>query len=631
MFGAHYGNIGTRIDVTSNGSIVPSGQKLPWQQLQRHRSDFLFTASSSSSPMSSLSSSYSRSWHHRQRHLFPPVLDVLRQRRNIGAVDVGGMRTDARTWNYSYSTSSLLLSNSNDDNRVKPENVVPNYWKSPIRRTTNKIMRTLGTTKRSTIAPTTITTQCRSFSSSSSGTVLASSSSTAVAAAVNPDPAGMEMLAINVRQLIADGKLHEADAILAEHGVNNIQNNNNHLEDATSSIPIVVQLRMELLNGWLSHQKTLLDQYYNELLLVPTHIDDIHNTHSSSNVNSSDSSMVASTTTAGEQRKLLQQQQKSLSSEQCRLLLQIRAAVESAHNHLEYIEPQLGARRNVWFDGQQEDDDAIDVNNGIDDDAYYYRPGTSSTAPQLPTITTAATPMVVVPAASSNNNVQAEAASPFSSSSGALDRAGMLQYGKRVLAAWAETARAADRGHAPRSYTRGVPQRARFLLERLEAAVPATVTTSLLKSSGSSSTASIGPVTTSANRSKAELATLVDCYLCVIECWTYSREHLRGTAAQKIYDKIPTRTLTKSKQQQQKEGDRKVHAEDGELFRLMIAAWARSDEPRGAFTATGYLMKLLCLLEQEGEDHHHAMDLSKRVDPLLEDYQLVLWAWLRSR
>jgi hypothetical protein len=151
-----------------------------------------------------------------------------------------------------------------------------------------------------------------------------------------------------------------------------------------------------------------------------------------------------------------------------------------------------------------------------------------------------------------------------------------------ILTAWARASRA-GRGIQTR-ITRGMPQRAQFLLERMEATC-------------------VDPESDVDSRVRATVGS----YNRVLEAWAYSGEHLRGTMAERIFVNLSQGNVSGARP-------------DGESYRLIIWAWALSRDGRAAFTATGHLMKMLRRLEKEEED----------MEPSLEDYHVVLKAWTRA-
>ena len=172
-----------------------------------------------------------------------------------------------------------------------------------------------------------------------------------------------------------------------------------------------------------------------------------------------------------------------------------------------------------------------------------------------------------------------------------------------VLAAYAKAARA---GHCiPNTrLTRAIPQRAQHLLEQMEA----------LYSSDQQQVSAV--TTTNHNKKKKNendkekwivVRPSVESYNRVMEAWTYSHEHLRGSMAERIFKQLSERTASGSRP-------------NGESFKLIIWAWALSGERRDAFTATGHLMKMLRKLDKGDED----------MEPSLEDYKVIFKAWTKA-
>jgi hypothetical protein len=150
-----------------------------------------------------------------------------------------------------------------------------------------------------------------------------------------------------------------------------------------------------------------------------------------------------------------------------------------------------------------------------------------------------------------------------------------------VLTAWARAVRA---GHGfTTRITRGIPQRAQFLLEQMEA--------------------------TYANPEASVDSTVratVGSYNRVLEAWAYSGEHLRGNMAERIFTNLSEGNVSGAKP-------------NAESYRMVIWAWSLSRDGRAAFTATGHLTKMLRKLEHDEE-----------MEPSLDDYHVVLKAWTRA-
>ena len=153
-----------------------------------------------------------------------------------------------------------------------------------------------------------------------------------------------------------------------------------------------------------------------------------------------------------------------------------------------------------------------------------------------------------------------------------------------VLSAWVTAVR---QGHSLRqtSLTRGIPQRAHSLLEQMEQSYSNQIVASEL---------SVRPSVESYNR--------------VMEAWAYSHELIRGSMAERIFQKLSNGTVSGSRP-------------NNESYKLIIRAWSLSGERKGAFSATEHLQQMLRRLEQGDED----------MEPALEDYRVVLKAWTRVK
>jgi hypothetical protein len=160
----------------------------------------------------------------------------------------------------------------------------------------------------------------------------------------------------------------------------------------------------------------------------------------------------------------------------------------------------------------------------------------------------------------------------------------LTEHCDAVLTAWARASRA---GHRVQTrITRGIPQRAQFLLERMEATY-------------------VDPESSVDSTARATVGS----YNRVLEAWAYSGEHLRGTMAERVFANLSTGNVSGARL-------------DGESYRLIIWAWSLSRDPRAAFTATGHLMKML--------RRHDKSEEEDDMEPSLEDYQVVLKAWTRA-
>ena len=131
-----------------------------------------------------------------------------------------------------------------------------------------------------------------------------------------------------------------------------------------------------------------------------------------------------------------------------------------------------------------------------------------------------------------------------------------------------------------------MPQRAQFLLERMEA--------SFQQNQHDGNDIPVKPTVESYNR--------------VIETWAYSGEHLRGAMAEKVFQKLQDSPSAR-------------RGPNGDSYKDIIRAWAFSDRDRkAAFTATRHLMHMLRKFEHGDED----------MEPTLEEYYAVLEAWVSA-
>eukprot|EP00980_Cylindrotheca_fusiformis_P022333 scaffold9191_cov114-Cylindrotheca_fusiformis.AAC.28 len=92
----------------------------------------------------------------------------------------------------------------------------------------------------------------------------------------------------------------------------------------------------------------------------------------------------------------------------------------------------------------------------------------------------------------------------------------------------------------------------------------------------------------------------VESYNQVLKAWAYSGEHLRGTMSEQLFQKIVD--------------------PNGESYKNIIRAWCWSKERRSAFTATGYFMRMMRLLDTGRLD----------MEPSLNDYHVLFRAWTRA-
>jgi hypothetical protein len=180
---------------------------------------------------------------------------------------------------------------------------------------------------------------------------------------------------------------------------------------------------------------------------------------------------------------------------------------------------------------------------------------------------------------------------------------------------------------------RGVPQRAQYLLDRMEG------------------TPGLAPPPTRA-------------YHCVMECWAYSHEHRRATMAEGIFQRLHGSSSSSSSgsgggrhqsgQQQQQRSRRPSF----ESHRIMVHAWGKSTrDPRAAFHATGHLMKMVKLVQQQQGQQQRRREESPRrdwdnpkvdddyddgnkvddddaeicrIEPNMDDFRIVMEAWTRA-
>ncbi|CAB9522364.1 Pentatricopeptide repeat-containing protein [Seminavis robusta] len=170
---------------------------------------------------------------------------------------------------------------------------------------------------------------------------------------------------------------------------------------------------------------------------------------------------------------------------------------------------------------------------------------------------------------------------PSSSSSSGRNKAVISHRCNAVLEAWAIASRvnassSSKHKKNPTSSTskKGIPQRATQLIQRMQAA----------------------PATTQ--------STTIESYNWVLESWAWSREHLRATMAQQVFD-----TMAANRRRA-----------NGDSYRWIIQAWCQSRQQRSAFHATGHLMKWLRLLEYRRE----------RIEPTPEIYHMVMQAWTQA-
>lgn len=160
--------------------------------------------------------------------------------------------------------------------------------------------------------------------------------------------------------------------------------------------------------------------------------------------------------------------------------------------------------------------------------------------------------------------------SPLLSAKNKTTQAAIRHRCNAVLSAWAKASRVAA---SRKTNHRGIPQRATYLVQRMEASGTDTA-----------------PMTST------------ESYNQVLAAWAWSREHLRATMAEQTFLR-----MWKTK-----------HAKpNGESYRWIIQAWCWSGQKKAAFNATGHLMKVLRRIENRRES----------VEPLPETYHMVMKAW----
>lgn len=137
-----------------------------------------------------------------------------------------------------------------------------------------------------------------------------------------------------------------------------------------------------------------------------------------------------------------------------------------------------------------------------------------------------------------------------------------------VIYAWLNVSRTMLQTETP---LRGIPQRAQQALEQMQ--------------------------------SSAKLLPTIGVYNAVIETWGNSAEHLRASMAENVFEKLINVKVSPT----------------NETYLTLIRAWCRSKQDRAAFNATGHLMKL-----------HRIMEQDDKIKPTVEDYHTILEAWTRA-
>ena len=287
-----------------------------------------------------------------------------------------------------------------------------------------------------------------------------------------------------------------------------------------------------------------------------------------------------------------------ISSEQLETLQQMVQMAEIANNCIEIIEPYLGARNALFIDRSvvsssvDEVDDPVnadDENTKFDDNIYEI-----DNDKGIKKSRRMDEPLNDVAESGKSNLTTSTSARKGRKKLREIDL-DLTARCNDVLAAWAQTVEAGHRGNAVRSYLRAIPQRAQFLLSRMELTVEDETYRGM----------SVPPSLLSYNH--------------VLQAWAYSCEHLRAASAQRIFDKLNSK----------KHGTACANIEpDGETYRHIIWAWALSRERRAAYIATGHLIKILRRLELRYDDNTLYDDVA--IEPSMDDYHIVAQAWIRS-
>jgi hypothetical protein len=150
-----------------------------------------------------------------------------------------------------------------------------------------------------------------------------------------------------------------------------------------------------------------------------------------------------------------------------------------------------------------------------------------------------------------------------------------MQHYNTVIQAFTRLTRAMRRDHV---FFKGIPQRAEHILTMMQ------------------QECSQEPL--------LDTRPLIESYNCVMEAWGNSSEYLRGTYAKKVFDKMLPGMQR-----------------NAETHRTMIRTWIKSDEKLAAHRATWHLTNLVMCL-RKGD---------KEMEPMLEDYHLILEAWSKAR
>jgi hypothetical protein len=285
----------------------------------------------------------------------------------------------------------------------------------------------------------------------------------------------------------------------------------------------------------------------------------------------------------------------------------ITRAAEQAHNLLEAIVPFLGAR-SVWLhpsSHHQYLDHMNESDADLEGDSVTTFPARNATIRHATGSTGTST--------MTNNATTMETISADA----------LQKRCEDVLTAWAHAMRLAQ-GYR---FVRGIPQRAQFLLERMEASCENTVPNKVQDSQHHhhrqppqqhlddvSVSFMIPPTIHSYNR--------------VLETWAFSKEHLRGAATERVFQKLVAT-------------NKSIPAES---YQLVMTAWALSNDARFAYRSSGYLMKMLRIRDMQLRNDHNSLvrrsvqDLANidihgdelDWEPTLDHYHMVFKAWSHS-
>jgi len=331
--------------------------------------------------------------------------------------------------------------------------------------------------------------------------------------------------------------------------------------------------RFKLIDAWIRCQQELMHDF--------TALDDNINKNNSGGDNDDDS--------------IDNEQQRQL------LLQGIRDAAEAAHGVLEQVAPFLGQRSHLRSLQVTELPHGRTSSNS----------NSAATVDRASSATVAVEDIVLedidIDSYASSNNLAGQHRSPTVSS---FDAA-LSQRCDAVLAAWATVIRTAAATKVPPRWTRGIPQRAQFLLEQMDRCSSAKSHNTVVAFGNG-----VDDPTTMMANDLVLVRPSVESYNSVLEAWAYSSEHLRGAMSERIFQK-----LVQAHDNAPASGATTLALRpNGESYRLVVRAWALSRDRRAAFTATGHLMKMLRKLGKGDED----------MEPTLDDYTAVLQAWTRA-